>query len=302
MRSVLIANRGEIAVRVARACFDEGLHCVLAASEADKDSLAAKLVDRVVLIGPAPAAESYLSVERIVAAALHAGCDAIHPGYGFLSERPELPEACAENGITFIGPPGEVMRRSGDKLAARDLAAGLGIPTGGGTDALPDGPAAEKAAADLDDFPLIMKASAGGGGRGMRIVREPAEVGPAFDSASEEALRAFGDGRVYLERYVENARHVEVQILADTHGTVVHLGERDCSTQRGTRSSSRRRRRPAWTAHSSKASAPPRCSCARNSAMSAPAPSSSWSTSTAATSSSSNSTRACRSSTRSRSS
>ncbi len=232
MRSVLIANRGEIAVRVARACFDEGLHCVLAASEADKDSLAAKLVDRVVLIGPAPAAESYLSVERIVAAALHAGCDAIHPGYGFLSERPELPEACAENGITFIGPPGEVMRRSGDKLAARDLAAGLGIPTGGGTDALPDGPAAEKAAADLDDFPLIMKASAGGGGRGMRIVREPAEVGPAFDSASEEALRAFGDGRVYLERYVENARHVEVQILADTHGTVVHLGERDCSTQR----------------------------------------------------------------------
>ena len=136
------------------------------------------------LIGPAPAAESYLSVERIVAAALYAGCDAIHPGYGFLSERPELPEACAENGIAFVGPPGEVMRRSGDKLAARDLAAKLGIPTGGGTDALPDGPAAEKAAAELDDFPLIMKASAGGGGRGMRIVRSLAGIGPAFDSAT----------------------------------------------------------------------------------------------------------------------
>jgi acetyl-CoA carboxylase biotin carboxylase subunit len=232
MRSVLIANRGEIAVRVARACFDEGLQSVLAASAADKDSLAAKLADRVVLIGPAPAAESYLSVERIVAAAQYAGCDAIHPGYGFLSERPELPEACAENGLIFVGPPGDVMRRSGDKLAARDLAARLGIPTGGGTDALPDGPAAEKAAVELDDFPLILKASAGGGGRGMRIVRSAAEVAPAFETATEEAQRAFGDGRVYLERYVENARHVEVQILADTHGTVLHLGERDCSTQR----------------------------------------------------------------------
>ncbi|HVE24413.1 MAG TPA: biotin carboxylase N-terminal domain-containing protein, partial [Sporichthya sp.] len=157
---------------------------------------------------------------------------AVHPGYGFLSERPELPEACAANGITFVGPPGEVMRRSGDKLAARDLAASLGIPTGGGTDALPDADAATKAAADLDDFPLILKASAGGGGRGMRIVRSVEEVGPAFNSATEEALRAFGDGRVYLERYVERARHVEVQILADTHGTVLHLGERDCSTQR----------------------------------------------------------------------
>ncbi len=232
MRNVRIANRGEIAVRVARACFDEGLRSVLAASEADRDSLAAKLVDQVVLIGPAPAAESYLSVERIVAAALYAGCDAVHPGYGFLSERPELPEACAEHGLIFVGPPGAVMRRSGDKLAARDLAARLGIPTGGGTDALPDAEAASKAAAELDDFPLILKASAGGGGRGMRIVRELAEVAPAYDSATEEAVRAFGDGRVYLERYVENARHVEVQILADAHGTVLHLGERDCSTQR----------------------------------------------------------------------
>ncbi|MGQ0629491.1 MAG: acetyl-CoA carboxylase biotin carboxylase subunit [Sporichthyaceae bacterium] len=232
LRSVLIANRGEIALRIVRACFDEGLESVLAVSAADRDSLPAKLADRVVVIGPAPAADSYLSVARVVQAALHAGCDALHPGYGFLSERPELPDACAENDIAFVGPPGEVMRRSGDKLAARELAASLGIPTGGGTDALPDADAAVKAAAELDDFPLILKASAGGGGRGMRIVRTAGEVGPAFETASAEARNAFGDGRVYLERYVENARHVEVQILGDTHGNVVHLGDRDCSTQR----------------------------------------------------------------------
>ncbi|MGQ0624341.1 MAG: acetyl-CoA carboxylase biotin carboxylase subunit [Sporichthyaceae bacterium] len=229
---MLIANRGEIALRIVRACFDSGIESVLAVSAADRDSLPAKLADRVVVIGPPPAADSYLSVQRVVQAALHAGCDALHPGYGFLSERPELPDACAENGIAFIGPPGAVMRRSGDKLAARDLAAGLGIPTGGGTDALPSGEAATTAAAGLEDFPLIMKASAGGGGRGMRIVRSLGEVGPAFQTASAEALAAFGDGRVYLERYVENARHVEVQILADTHGNVIHLGDRDCSTQR----------------------------------------------------------------------
>jgi len=232
MRSVLIANRGEIAVRVIRACFDEGLRSVLAVSAADRDSMAARLADQVVVIGPAPASESYLVVERVVAAALHADCDALHPGYGFLSERPELARACAENGITFVGPPAEVMLRSGDKLRARDLARELGIPTGGGTDALPDAEAAVKAATELDDFPLILKASAGGGGRGMKIVRNPQEVAAAFDIAVQEAERAFGDGRVYLERYVEHARHVEVQILADLHGNVVHLGERDCSTQR----------------------------------------------------------------------
>jgi acetyl-CoA carboxylase biotin carboxylase subunit len=232
MRSVLIANRGEIAVRIARACFDEGLRCVLAASAADLDSTAAKLVDRTVVIGPAPAAESYLSVERVVAAALHAGCDAIHPGYGFLSEHPGLPEACARHGITFVGPPAQVMRRAGDKLAARNLAASLGIPVGSGSDAVGDAETASKAAEQLGEFPLLLKASAGGGGRGMRVVRDVTETGAAWAAATEEAQRAFGDGRVYLERYVERARHVEVQILADTHGNVIHLGDRDCSTQR----------------------------------------------------------------------
>jgi len=232
MRKVLIANRGEIAVRVVRACFDEGLESVVAVSDADRDALAARLADQTVVIGPAAATESYLSVERIVAAALHAGCDAVHPGYGFLSERPELAQACADNGITFVGPPAEVMLRSGDKLQARDLARSLGIPTGGGTTALEDRQAAVNAAKELDAFPLILKASAGGGGRGMKIVRDLTELEKAFDTAQEEALRAFGDGRVYLERYVEHARHVEVQVLADSHGNVCHLGERDCSTQR----------------------------------------------------------------------
>ncbi|MGH3468575.1 MAG: acetyl-CoA carboxylase biotin carboxylase subunit, partial [Thermocrispum sp.] len=232
MRRVLIANRGEIAVRIVRACFDEGLESVVAVSAADRDSLAAQLADQVVAIGPAAAAESYLSVDRVVAAAKYAGCDALHPGYGFLSERPQLAEACEEEGVTFVGPPASVMTRSGDKLQARDLARSLGIPTGGGTAALASKQEAIDAATALDAFPLILKASAGGGGRGMKIVRTVEELGRAFDTAREEAERAFGDGRVYLERYVEHARHVEVQILADTHGTVCHLGERDCSTQR----------------------------------------------------------------------
>ena len=232
MRRVLVANRGEIAVRVVRACFDEGLECVVAASDVDRSSLAARMADDVVVIGPATARDSYLSVERIVAAALTSGCDAIHPGYGFLSERPELAEACEENGVTFIGPPGDVMRRSGDKLRSREVAASLGIPTGGGTAGLATLQDAVDAAVRLDAFPLILKASAGGGGRGMTIIRDVAQLEKSFEVSRHEAQVAFGDGTVYLERYVERARHVEVQILADQHGNVVHLGERDCSAQR----------------------------------------------------------------------
>jgi len=229
---VLVANRGEIAVRVVRACFDEGLESVVAVSEVDRDSLAARLADRVVQIGPASASESYLSVDRIVAAALHAGCDAIHPGYGFLSERPELADACAENDLVFVGPPGDVMRRSGDKLRAREVAEKLGIPTGGGTAGLASLDEAIEAATRLDAYPLLMKASAGGGGRGMTIVRGPDDLRRAFERSRLEAERAFGDGTLYLERFIEQARHIEVQILADTHGNVRHLGERDCSAQR----------------------------------------------------------------------
>jgi len=232
LRRVLVANRGEIAVRVVRACFDEGLESVVAVSEVDRDSLAARLADRVVQIGPASASESYLSVDRIVAAALHAGCDAIHPGYGFLSERPELADACAENDLVFVGPPGDVMRRSGDKLRAREVAEKLGIPTGGGTAGLASLDEAIEAATRLDAYPLLMKASAGGGGRGMTIVRGPDDLRRAFERSRLEAERAFGDGTLYLERFIEQARHIEVQILADTHGNVRHLGERDCSAQR----------------------------------------------------------------------
>lgn len=232
MRRVLVANRGEIAVRVVRACFDEGLESVVAASDVDRTSLAARMADAVVVIGPSLARESYLSVDRIVAAAQTSGCDAIHPGYGFLSERPELAEACEENGLTFVGPPADVMRRSGDKLRSREVAASLGIPTGGGTAALTSLTEAVEAATSIDAFPLILKASAGGGGRGMTIVRDIAQLVRSFEVSRHEAQVAFGDGTVYLERYVENARHIEVQILADQRGNVVHLGERDCSAQR----------------------------------------------------------------------
>ena len=232
MKRVLVANRGEIAVRVVRACFDEELESVVASSIVDRDSLAARLADDVAVIGPAAAGDSYLSVERIVAAALARGCDAIHPGYGFLSERPELAEACEARGITFIGPPSEVMRRSGDKLRSREVASSLGIPTGGGTPGLESLDGAIEAAVRIDQFPYILKASAGGGGRGMTIVRDVEQLGVSFESSRQEALMAFGDGTVYLERYVERARHVEVQVLADKHGGIVHLGERDCSTQR----------------------------------------------------------------------
>jgi len=231
MRRVLIANRGEIAVRIVRACFDEGLESVAAVSAADRDSLAAAAADRAILVGPAAAAESYLSIERMLAAATASDCDALHPGYGFLSERPELAEACEQEGIVFVGPPASVMRRSGDKMGAREVAASVGIPISSGSEALEDQEAALKAAEAIG-YPLMLKASAGGGGRGMAVLASPQELAERFKTARAEALQAFGDGRLYLERFVARARHVEVQILADSHGNVIHLGERDCSCQR----------------------------------------------------------------------
>lgn len=231
IRRVLVANRGEIAVRIIRACFDEGIESVLACSAADVDTLPARLADEVIVIGPASASESYLDISRVVQAALNAQCQALHPGYGFLSERPELVDACEENGITYIGPPADIMRRAGSKLGARAVADELGIPTGAGSDGLTDADEAVSAARGLG-FPLLLKASAGGGGRGMTILRSEEDVADGYIRSSTEADRAFGDGTVYLEPYVEHARHVEVQILADSHGNVHHLGERDCSTQR----------------------------------------------------------------------
>jgi acetyl-CoA carboxylase, biotin carboxylase subunit len=231
LRRVLIANRGEIAVRIARACRAEGLETVLAISDADRGSLGAQLADRAICIGPAAASESYLDVNRLLAAATVTGCDALHPGYGFVSERPELPEACAENGVTFVGPSAAAMRCSGDKATARAAARSLGIPIGEGSDVLASADEAREVA-DRLGYPVLLKAAAGGGGRGMRRVESRDELTSVFAAASAEAQQAFGDGRLFMERFVTAARHVEVQVLADRHGTVIHLGHRDCTLQR----------------------------------------------------------------------
>jgi acetyl-CoA carboxylase, biotin carboxylase subunit len=231
LRRVLVANRGEIAVRIIRACFDEGLEAVLAVSEADRGSLGAQLADQVVCIGPASPSESYLDIPRLVSAAQVTGCDAIHPGYGFVSERPELAAACAEAGIVFVGPSERAMRRSGDKGTARRLAGELGVPVGHGSDVIASETEARRVADEIG-YPVLLKAAGGGGGRGMRLVEHPDELAGAWASASGEAQQAFGDGRVFVERYVRHARHVEVQVLGDADGNVVHLGHRDCTLQR----------------------------------------------------------------------
>ena len=231
LRRVLVANRGEIAVRVIRACFDEEIESVLAVSEVDRESLGAQLADRVVCIGPAPATDSYLDIDRVVSAAKITGCDALHPGYGFLSERPELSAACAETGIAFVGPSEQAMRRSGDKATARGLARELGVSVGHGSDVVTSEEDA-RAAVEHIGYPVLLKAAGGGGGRGMRLVDRPEELAGAWASASGEARQAFGDERIFVERFVRHARHVEVQVLGDSHGNVVHLGHRDCTLQR----------------------------------------------------------------------
>ncbi len=228
---VLVANRGEIAVRIIRACHDEGLEAIVTVSDADADSSAARLADGVVHIGPPSPTQSYLRIEQVVAASLLAGCDALHPGYGFLSERPELAEACTANDIVFVGPTADNIRRGGDKVSARAMARSAGVPVGAGSDTVADA-AGAAAAADTVGYPVLLKAAAGGGGRGMVRVDDAVELADRFAVASNEAQAAFGDGRLYVERLVENARHVEVQLLADMHGSIVHLGDRDCSVQR----------------------------------------------------------------------
>ena len=230
-RKVLVANRGEIAVRVIRACQDLGITAVAVHSEADADALHVALADEAVAIGPAPARSSYLDVGRIVDAARTAGCDAVHPGYGFLSENAALPRALAEAGIAFVGPPAEVIEQVGDKVAARGAAKAAAVPVVPGSDRLDTAEEALGFATDVG-FPVLLKAAAGGGGRGIRRVDEPDELATAFAEASREAEAAFGDGGVFVEKCIIDARHVEVQILADAHGAVVHLGERECSLQR----------------------------------------------------------------------
>ena len=231
-RRVLIANRGEIAVRVIRACREAGLQTVAVYSAADTDAPHTRLADAAYELGPAPAAESYLSIERILAVAQRAGADAVHPGYGFLSENPAFAEACASVGLTWIGPPPGAMRLLGDKAAARRLARAEGVAIVPGYDGADQEEPTLADQAERIGFPLLVKAAAGGGGRGMRVVRGSDELSDALAGARREATAAFSDGRLLLERLVEPARHVEVQVLADLHGNVVHLGERDCSVQR----------------------------------------------------------------------
>jgi acetyl-CoA carboxylase biotin carboxylase subunit len=228
---VLIANRSEIAVRVIRACQELGIKTVLTVSEADKESLPAKMADRSVCIGPAKAAESYLKVGTIISAALGTGADAVHPGYGFLAEQPGLPEACAQNGLIFIGPTADNVRKMGDKLLARKMAHELGIPVIPGSELAKDFEAAANAAEKVG-YPILLKAAAGGGGKGMKIVEGPKDLNVVFEEASAEARAAFGDDRIYIEHFIPNARHIEVQIVADRFGNVIHLFERDCSIQR----------------------------------------------------------------------
>ena len=229
-RRVLVANRGEIAVRVVSTCRRLGIESVLTVSNADAGSLPARLADKVIRIGPAPAADSYLNVDAVVGAALAAGVDAVHPGYGFLSENARLARACAAAGIVFIGPTPETLEAAGDKLAAREHAMAAALPVlPGGRIGPADGDVA--GVAERVGFPVLVKAAGGGGGRGLRVVREPGELADAVSVASAEAGAAFGDPRVYLERYVERGRHVEVQILGDGE-RVIQLGDRDCSVQR----------------------------------------------------------------------
>jgi 3-methylcrotonyl-CoA carboxylase alpha subunit len=232
LKRVLIANRGEIAARIAKACHELGLHAIAVASTADRDALHTRCADEVYEIGDAPPQASYLNHAAILDAARRAGADAIHPGYGFLAENAAFAEAVAAAGLVWIGPPPAAIRLMGDKLAAKRAVAAAGVPTVPGYDDRAPDLAALAAAAARVGFPLLVKAAAGGGGKGMRVVERPDDLGPALEAAQREAQAAFGDGTLFLERYLSPARHVEVQVLADAHGNVVHLGERECSIQR----------------------------------------------------------------------
>ena len=231
LRRLFVANRGEIAVRVLRSARAMGIETVLGVSAADRDTLGARIADRAVVLGPAPSARSYLDARLVVHAAKATGCDALHPGYGFLSEKPELARLCDEAGIRFVGPRPETIAALGDKLAARAIAAKAGVQTVPGTDCITSLAEAMRAAERLG-YPVVMKASAGGGGRGMFKASSAVELQQSFERASREAEAAFGDPRLYMERFVQRARHVEVQVVGDGEGGVVHFGERDCSVQR----------------------------------------------------------------------
>jgi acetyl-CoA carboxylase, biotin carboxylase subunit len=228
---VLVANRGEIAVRIIRALHELQVEAVAVYSTVDENALHVRLADRAVRIGPPPAAQSYLSIPAIVAAATTTGCEAVHPGYGFLAENDEFVHACEDNDLVFIGPPADVMARMGDKARAKEEMRAAGVPLVPGSDGTAS-PSEARAAADALGYPVLLKAAAGGGGRGMRLVTTPDELADAYAQASNEAMAAFSDGTLYVEKAISPARHVEIQVLCDAQGGVLTCGERECSIQR----------------------------------------------------------------------
>lgn len=232
IRKLLIANRGEIAVRIIRACREMGIEAVAVYSEADKESLHTQLADEAICIGPGPSVKSYLNMESIISAAIISGADAIHPGFGFLSENARFAQICEQCGITFVGPPSQVIQNLGNKQIARNTMEAAGVPViPGTTKAILDVETGAREASRIG-YPVIIKAALGGGGKGMRTAFSPEDFELAFLTAQKESQIAFGDGTMYIEHFVEHPRHIEFQILADSHGNVVHLGERDCSIQR----------------------------------------------------------------------
>lgn len=232
IKKVLIANRGEIAVRIIRACREMGIETVAVYSEADREALHTKLADEAVCIGPASSGDSYLSMDRIISATIVTGADAIHPGFGFLSENAKFAELCERCHITFIGPKSSVIASLGNKQKARNTMIQAGVPVIPGSEESVEEVTEAASIADQIGYPVIIKAALGGGGKGMRTAYSPKEFAQSFQTAQKEAKMAFGDGTMYLEHYVENPRHIEFQILADHYGNVIHLGERDCSIQR----------------------------------------------------------------------
>jgi acetyl-CoA carboxylase biotin carboxylase subunit len=228
---VLVANRGEIAVRVIRALHELGVEAVAVYSTADREALHVRMADHAVCVGPPSAAESYLRIPSVIAAAETTGCEAVHPGYGFLAENPAFVEACVDNDLVFVGPPADVMALMGDKISAKQAMRAADVPTVPGTEGATSLDDVRSVAADVG-FPLLLKATAGGGGKGMRLVTEAGDLEDAYRTASSEAEAAFGDGTMYVEKALVPARHVEIQVLCDTHGNVLTLGERECSIQR----------------------------------------------------------------------